>query len=282
VTVRISILHVVTPLSLIVSAAAMAQTRPPLATPRPERIVISGSKTLQPVVEEWVREFRRARPGLEIVVEGGGTDKGFEELLAGTSQVAMASRQIWDSEREAFAAKNVVFEEFVVARTGIAVLKNKINPVGELDLSALRRIFDGSVTSWREVGGLDEPITVILRNPSSHTADYVRNVIMPPSVLTERGIVVGTQEEVVAEITAKPWAIGFADFDRALSHLDKVEVLRVRTGEGQSRLVFIRSLYFYVRVPVSDTVKALIAFTKSSRGSEIAVMHSYFGPEDPS
>lgn len=279
---RTPILLLVASLCLIVSGAALAQNQTPSVVSGAGRIVISGSKTLQPVVEQWVKESRQTRAGLEFVVEGGGTDKGFEDLLAGTSQIAMAARPILDSERKALAAGKVGVEEFVVARTGIAVLKNKKNPVGELDLSALRRIFDGSVTSWREVGGPVEPITVILRNPSSHTAEYVRRVIMPPSTLTERGLVVGTQEEVVAAITAKPWAIGFADFDRALSHLDEVEVLRVRTGEGPAKLVFVRSLYFYARAPLSDAVKALIAFTKGPRGTEIAVLHNYFGPDDPS
>jgi len=277
-----SIGGVVTLLVLAASCAPRAQVPEASAGPKAERIVISGSKTLQPVVEQWAEEFRRTRSGLEIVIEGGGTDKGFEELLAGTNQIAMAARQISDDERKAFAAGKIAIEELVVARAGIAVLKNKMNPVGELELTALRRIFDGSVTNWREVGGPDEAVAVILRNPGSHTAEYFRDVIMPPSVLTGRGVVVGTQEEVVARVTANPWAVGFADFDRALGSLDKVDVLRVRTGEGTAKLVFVRSLYFYTRSPLGDTVRALIAFTTSPRGSEIAVEHSYFGPDDPS
>ncbi len=277
---RSSILVPVTVLLSVVASAACAQ-KPGDAPATSSRIAISGSKTLQPVVQQWVDEFRRSSPGVEIVVEGGGTDKGFEDLFAGKSQVAMAARQITEREREAATAKGLKLEELVVARAGISVLKNKANPIGELDLAVLRRIFDGSVTNWRDLGGPDQAITVILRNPESHTAEFFRTAVVGLPELTSRGIVVGTQEEVVKEITAKPWAIGFADFDRALSHLDEVEVLKVRTGEGQAKLVFVRSLYFYMRAPVSGALRALCDFTKSQRGGEIAVLHSYFGPNDP-
>lgn len=263
-------------------AAGLAQPTTREVATTPERIVITGSKTLQPVVKQWAQEYGRTHPGVGIVVKGGGTDRGFEQLIAGESQIAMAAREISDTEREAAKTRGVTIEEHIVARAGVSVLKNKKNPVRELDTVQVRRIFDGSAKSWREVGGPAEPITVILRHPSSHTADFFRRVVVAPSALTEQGIVVGTQEEVVQEVTTRPWAIGFADFDRALSHLDEVEVLRVRTSSGPAKLVFVRSLCFYARQPLCALVKGFIAFTTSPRGSEIAVLHSYFEPDDPS
>lgn len=263
------------------SGLASAQTAPPAPAPKPERIVISGSTTLQPVAEQWAREFAPTRPGLEIVVQGGGTDQGFAALLAGTSQIAMAARQPTDSEKRAFGARQITVEEVVVARDALAVLKNKANPVAELDLATVRRIFTGSIANWREVGGPDQPITVVLRNPSSSTAELFRRIVMANEKLTERGKVAVSQQDVVAHITALPWAVGFAYFDRVVSHLDTVDVLRVRTGEGPAKLVFVSPLYFYARSPLSDNLKALIEFTKSARASEIAVEHGYFGLRDP-
>ena len=263
------------------SGIALAQSPAPTPPARPERIVISGSTTLQKVAEHWAQEFAPTRPALEIMVQGGGTDKGFEALLAGTSQIAMAAREMLEGEKSAFAAGHVVVEEHIVARDALAVLKNKTNPVGELDLAVVRRIFDGSVANWREVGGPDQPVTVILRNPTSSTAELFRRLVMAPSTLTEKGKVAASQQEVVDQISNTPWAIGFAYFDRVLSHLDQVDVLRIRTGEGPAKLVFVSPLYFYARMPLSDNVKALIEFTKSARASEIAAEHGYFGLQDP-
>jgi phosphate transport system substrate-binding protein len=264
----------------VVSGCAATQSGPPPPSP-PERIVISGSTTLQPVVEHWVGEFVRTRSGLKIVVEGGGTDKGFEALLAGTSQIAMAAREISQSERRAFAARKVVVEEFLVARSAIAVFKNKANPVRELEISALRRIFDGSVTNWREVGGPDLPITIILRNPTSTTAEDFRRLVMAPNTLTEHGAVAISGQDVVTQIESAPGAVGFAYFDRVLSQLDTVDVLRIRTGEGPAKLVFLKHLFFYARAPLGDAVKALIAFTNTTAASEIALQQGYFGMKDP-
>ncbi len=249
--------------------------------PTRERLVISGSTTLEPVVRHWVREFAPTRPGLDIVVEGGGTDKGFEDLLAGTCQVAMAAREMSEKEKSDFAARGVPVEGFIVARSAVAVFTNKANPVHELEISALRRIFDGSVVNWREVGGPDLPVTVVLRNPASTTAEDFRHLVMAPSTLTERGQVANSGQEVVSLVAAAPGAIGFAYFDRVLSQLGTVDVLRVRTGEGPSRLVFLKYLYFYTRSPLSEAAKALVAFTKTATASDIALQHGYFGREDP-
>jgi phosphate transport system substrate-binding protein len=242
---------------------------------------ISGSKTLQPVVEDWVAELKPGLEGINIVVDGGGTDTGFADFFAGRSQIAMAARQITEAELKTAAAKGIQLQEVVVARAGISVLKHKKNPIRELDLAALRAIFSGSVTRWKQVGGPDEPITVLLRNPSSHTAEFFRSVVVAPSSLTSAGIVVGTQEEVVREITARPFAIGFADFDRVLHNLDEVEVLRVRVPDAPPKLVFVRNLYFYVVTPVPPALQALLDVIKGPRGVEIATLHSYFGPNDP-
>jgi phosphate transport system substrate-binding protein len=247
----------------------------------PERIHISGSKTLQPLVESWATEFQAKHPGVRIVVEGGGTDAGFEALFAGTSQIAMAARQIAEPEMQAAAGKKMKIEEFVVARAGLSVLKNKKNPIAELDVAALRSVFSGAVDNWSKLGGPSKPIIVILRNPSSHTAEYFRHAVMGETPFTELGIVVGAQEDVVKLITSNPSAIGFSDFDRVLSHLDEVEVLRVKTPSGPSKLVFVRDLYFYAAAPLDESLKAFVDFTASPRGVEIAVLNSYFSPKDP-
>ena len=264
-------------LSLIVAAFCAAQQE---KAGRPS-FRISGSKTLQPVVEDWVSEFRNSAKDVDIVLDGGGTDKGFADLFAGRSQVAMAARQITEAELKAGAAQGAHPQEVVVARAGISVLINKKNPIRELDVPALKAVFSGAVTRWKQVGGPDEPITVILRNPSSHTAEYFRQVVVAPSAFSPTGIVVGTQEEVVKEIAARPFAVGFADFDRVLTHLDEIEVLRMRVPGSPPRLVLVRNLYFYVTTPVPAPLKALLDVIKSPNGVEIATMHSYFGPTDP-
>lgn len=267
--------------AVIVGVVAGVASVSPSATAAPPqtRFVISGSKTLLPVVEQWTKEFSAIHPELVFVVEGGGTDKGFEALLAGTSTVAMAARRIGEPEQKAAASRGLTIEEYVVAQSGICVLKSKKNPIAVLDVDKLRRVFDGSADRWSAVGGPEEPITVILRNPSSHTSEFFRSAVLAPGVLTDRGIVVGTQEEVVAEITKNPWAVGFADFDRATGSLDQVEVLRVRIMDGPGELVFKRPLFFYVCGPTPSAIKDLVAFVRGPRGLEIAALHSYLGAE---
>lgn len=160
----------------------------------------------------------RSGPETKAVVDfqshGSGTaSKG---LVEGKAQIGMASRQLKKEEADAvhdrfgidpLAAGN----EHVLALDGLAVIVSRDNPVDQLSLEQIARIFSGAVTNWHDVGGPDRAITVYRRDDKSGTFDTFKSLVLDPFGLK---IAPAAQKfessELLAESAGKdPGGIGF-------------------------------------------------------------------------
>ena len=97
----------------------------------------------------WAEEYQQVDPGVQISVTGGGSGTGFAALINGTITIANASRQIKPEEID--DAKNNGFDpiEFIVADDAIAVIVNPDNPVDNLSLIQVSRIYKGEIVNWK-------------------------------------------------------------------------------------------------------------------------------------
>lgn len=59
----------------------------------------------------------------------------------------------------------------MLAYDGIAVIVNPQNPVDDLDVATIVRIYTGDITNRMDVGGDDAPIVLIGREAGSGTRD---------------------------------------------------------------------------------------------------------------
>jgi phosphate transport system substrate-binding protein len=81
-----------------------------------------GSDTMVNLALAWAEAYQAQHPGVRISVTGGGSGTGIAALINGTLDLANASRQIKDEERQEAEANGVTPVEFVVARDTIAVI----------------------------------------------------------------------------------------------------------------------------------------------------------------
>ena len=123
------------------------------------KLDIAGSTTVAPIVEEAARRFSRLYPGFKISVAAIGSGPGVKAVGGGEVDIGMASRDLKREEFERWPD----LKPFRIAVDSIAVVVHPSNPVDGLTLEQVARIFAGEITSWREVGGPDEPIHVITR-----------------------------------------------------------------------------------------------------------------------
>jgi phosphate transport system substrate-binding protein len=98
-------------------------------------------------------EYMVKNPTEIISVSGGDTTKGIKSLIDGTSQIAMASTEI-DEELLLLAnEKNITLVKHVVAYDAIVPFVNLDNPISDLSIIQLRKIFTSQITNWNQVGG---------------------------------------------------------------------------------------------------------------------------------
>ncbi len=118
-----------------------------------EKIVITGSSTVAPLILEIGKRFESQNPGVQVDVQNGGSGRGISDIRSGVAAIGMVSRALKPEEQSLNA--------FTVARDGICIVLNSSNPVKTLNDEQIKGIYTGRITNWKEVGGVDRAITVV-------------------------------------------------------------------------------------------------------------------------
>jgi len=157
---------------------------------------IGGANFYGTALEQFGTSYQQTSNNCKPVCVVSSAGKGIEQLINGEVSLVASSRALTAEEKELAAKKNFQLAEKQVGQTTLAIVASVKNPVNELTVEQVRRIFIGEITSWKEVGGPDEPIRVTTRAiPESgagvffqqeilHGAPYARNAQIMQSYKT--------------------------------------------------------------------------------------------------
>lgn len=124
---------------------------------------INGAGMACDQVQLWADAFTAANPDTLVVVHGSSAGKGFEALFDKNADVALASRIISADEQKKATARGLKLNTRLIGYAGLVVVTSNRNPINELTMEQLRKIFTAEYTSWSQVGGLDETIRCLTR-----------------------------------------------------------------------------------------------------------------------
>lgn len=117
-------------------------------TPLSGTIQISGSTSLQPLMILLAEAYEQLNGNVSIEVAGGGSGTGYENAENGVSAFGMISEE-FASEK----APSCVYS--TVAKDGIGIIVNLDNPVEDISLEDLSRLYDvdasPAISSWSEL-----------------------------------------------------------------------------------------------------------------------------------
>jgi phosphate transport system substrate-binding protein len=174
-----------------------------------------GSDTIVNLALAWAEAYQKVRPEVRISVTGGGSGTGIAALVNGTVDIANASRQIKDKEKENAGANGITPVEIVIARDAIAIIVHPDNPVDRLTIDQISAIYSGEISNWRDVGGEDRPIVKLSRETNSGTHVYfLENVLRKgnkedKTLFSTDTLLLPSSEGISAEIRQNPNAIGY-------------------------------------------------------------------------
>ena len=249
-------------------------------------LVIQGSDTLLEVSMYWVENFSKDNPSVNVSVTGGGSGTGIAALLNKTVDLATASRSIKDSEINNAKDKGIDIKEFIVAWDGISVVINNGNPVTELSIEQVSKIYTGEITNWDEVGGEDGEILVISRDSSSGTFGYFKkrvvqlNGTVKENNYTPEALYLVSTVSIREEVSINENAIGYI----GLGYLDdSVKAVNI-VGEDATESIkpsienvqngsypISRQLFIYIsEKDLTDLGEAFLEYVTGKEGQEIA------------
>jgi phosphate transport system substrate-binding protein len=252
---------------------------------------IKGSDTMVHLVTAWQEAFMKENPDCEVSVDSGGSGTGIAGLINGTVDIASASREMKDEEKEQAAAKGSEPVEFVVARDGIAVVVHPDNPVSELTMEQLSKIFTGAVTNWSAVGGEDQEISVLSRESSSGTYAFFREHVMDDQDYTTDAKLMPATSAIIEAASQDKGSIGYVGLGYLVEAADRVKAVNVKEDEGSEAVApseetvksgeygVARPLHLYTLGEPTGIAKAFVDFALSDTGQEIVTESGYVTAE---
>lgn len=190
-----------------------------------ETLSVTGSTTVLPIAQLTAEAFMAENPSVDIRIGGGGSSVGIQAVGEGTADIGMASRDLKDTEKEAYPG----LVGHAVALDGIAVIVNPENSVGSLTMGELRGIYNGTYTNWNEVGGPDMEIVVTGRDSASGTREFFHDVVMKKEDFVETQLEKNSNGAVKQTVAQTPGAVGYV----GLGYIDEsVKALSIDAGNG--------------------------------------------------
>jgi len=251
--------------------------------PAKTTLTVKGSDTMVVLVQLWAEEFMKREPGVSVQVTGGGSGTGFAALLNGTTDLAMASRPIKDSEASQVQQRHGEKPaELAVAKDGITFYVHESNPAASLTLTQLRDIYLGDLKNWKALGGPDRRIVVYSRENSSGTYAFVKEELLKGEDFTSEALTLPGTAAVVHAVSLERYGIGYggAAYGRGARELP------VRMGEEliapskeniqSGRYPLSRSLFFYARGAPTGIAQRFVDFALSPEGQAIVTKAGYF------
>jgi phosphate transport system substrate-binding protein len=267
-------------LCILIGAAASIP-----ASAQGRNISIKGSDTMVLLGQRWAETYMKKNPGVTIQVTGGGSGVGLSALINGTTNIAESSRPMKDAEKENLLKnRNLPTFELPVALDGLAVYVHEKNPITELTIEQLKKIYTGVAKNWKEVGGADERIIFYGRENSSGTYAYFKEHVLEnadyyPTIQTLPGTAAVTNA-----VSKDLRGIGYG----GIAYLKGVKALKVKknastpgvepTLENVQKSIYpiSRFLYWYMAGQPKDQIKKLADWVLTAEGQSVISEVGYY------
>ena len=175
-----------------------------------------GSTSMEKVIGALGEAFQNDT-GISFTYNPTGSGSGIKAVQEGRCDIGLSSRDLKDEEKAAGLTGTVL------AYDGIAVIVNPENPVSDLSVETIAKIYTGEITNWSEVGGNDVEIVLIGREAGSGTRDGFESITDTEDACKYRQELTSTGD-VITTVSQNPGAIGYAS---VASVKDSVKALTV-------------------------------------------------------
>ena len=176
-----------------------------------------GSTSMEKVIGALSESFMAANGGVTVNYNPTGSGSGITAVQEGTCDIGLSSRALKDEEKAAG------LKETVLAYDGIAIIVHPDNPVADLSIEQIAKLYTGEITNWKDVGGNDAEVVLIGREAASGTRDGFESITGTKDKCQYRQELTSTGD-VITAVSQNPDAIGYASL---ASIKDTVKALNV-------------------------------------------------------
>jgi phosphate transport system substrate-binding protein len=255
--------HFMKKFQLIITLAALLSTLCGDGFCAEEIRVAGGAGPVENILKP-VKDAFEAATGIKLSISPSGAKNAFQDMDRGVLDVAGAgfgwAELLATLKKEGAEVKNPGdYTSIVVGKGSVFVVVHKDNPVAKLSKEQLKGIFTGKIANWKEVGGADAAILVVLGRMNPATNKIFREMMLDNEPYTKELLETTTSDDVRSAVAFTPEAIAFGAstmIDPSVRSPLTPEVSRpiilVTKGKPSNK---VKKLLAYIRGPGQQFVK---------------------------
>jgi len=236
------------------------------------KIVIVGSTTIQPIIENIVESYQPANPDVTLYIQGGGSSVGISSVSRGMAQIGMVSRKLKGDEQN--------LSSTVLAYDGIALIVHESNPIKSLTAEQVKMIYSGKIKNWAALSNNNAPITVISKEEGRGTRSIFDSFFKLKGQIIAGAIVIGPNGQAIVTTAGNPNAIAYVSINAAIQAqklgtpiilvaLDGIQPTTSNVTSGTYPLQ--RELLLVTKGKNSEPVQKFIDYVLGNHGKSVIV-----------
>jgi phosphate transport system substrate-binding protein len=228
--------------------------------------------------------FQALYPQAHIELRAGTSREAIAALFGAECDLAVIARDLAPEERAAAIRGRLQLEGYRFARDGIVALTGAGNPVRNLTVEELRRIYSGESSSWSEFGGRPQPVVPVAQPPETDITESLVQQVMSGQPIQARSVVARGDSGVIAAVRSRAGAIGYATLAAADQGADVVRLASLKglaytrpDMESVYRGTYPLTRFFnmYVRASSRPLASGLVTFVTSMDGQKLVQQSGY-------
>jgi len=240
---------------------------------------IKGSETMLDLINRLVSRFVEENPNISFVVEAGGTAAGIRALVEKEIMISTASRNLEPEEIKLVSERHgTVGVTTSIAKDALCIYVNKKNPIESITQQQIKNIFLGRITNWKEIGWIDKPINVYIRNNSSGTLQLFQKLVLENESFTPLAKPFDSISSLQNAVENDEFSITFSGFVKGTNckivSLDDIFPNNTNVISGYYPLT--RYLQLHTLNPPEGATKIFINWVLSKKGQNIIEEEGFF------
>jgi ABC-type phosphate transport system substrate-binding protein len=237
------------------------------AVPAQEVIKYHCSNQVYRSIDKYKLDAFTKATGIIVKVKTASSDSCTYAMMSGFSDLASSARAL-DSRHKDYGYTQVPF-----GRDHLAVFVNADCGVDNLTEQQLQDVFSGDIANWKEVGGPDLPITLIVPEKDTAANKNFRRLVMKQKEIKSDFIAYDSTGVIEAIKHFPCGAVSFISYG-AIAGEAAVKALKIdNVSPADKGYPYYQVFYYITKGEPTGAVKQFIDFTLSEAGRNLMTKH---------
>lgn len=295
----ITIMLTVCVVTLAAIVVARDDTPPPIGCEK-GTLTVTGSTAFEPVMREVAKRYEEDCAGATVTVDPHGSTAGVRELAASGAQAkGQGSPPLIALSDGPKPADMPELRENRIALSVFALVVNDDVGLTNLSTADVRRLYQGEITNWSQLGGRSLSVHLVSRDANSGTRQVFQRRVLGRGEMANSSVdcvhkdyptapvtrcELDSTDQVLTEVAQLPGAIGYSELNLA-TRAKGLHVLSLDTNapsvdaieHGHSPYPYreIEYAYTYGQPPANSLASSFLTYLSRGSGQEIIRTHGH-------